>query len=430
MTSEKMISVTHEAAIPPPMGMIHSPALHEIFAATRFQGVYWTHTVPSAVTGATLTACRGAPCPVGSAYSDHYWSGPVEHDRGVRIPIRIPPIGPGAYLPSREFCPSCADAFPRPFILAPICAIPGCTSPDVYLRLARGDLLVTPRLSSDVITQLQDTTARWAAPAEPADTLRENAVRLVELDDSSLLKVRGSFIDVAGILDRLGPNGPPPPFIDPPPDPAIAILAGNDSMVYLVGEATDSYIAIGAVPGSPRETVQLAGPAIGRVVAGTLAARSTGLLVLDEATVTSDEDGAEHDGRDEDRDGHRHDRMRTLLRLLAVDFGTSTTTVVATFPWVGAHDRFALAGVADGTYVLAASSTRARGGYVLVRFSVASAGMRVLGFVNATGAPMVGPIVADARGVTVPVGTDPWQPVGHLFADFRPARSHDFDDWF
>lgn len=343
-----------------------------------------------------------------------FWSGRVER-REARRPDPDPPPFVHVLIP-REHCAICISAFPRGYLPMPQCLVDGCDDPEVWIRVAGGDLDVTPAFSTAARAAMLHSEWQWVSPAEPPEVLTSGAARLVAWDPAAR-QVRQTLVVRNGIVELLaqGPQGPPP---DGPPiglraasagvtpiaSARTPLLRGNLGTLVLLGSGDDraasSTVDLVSLASGSAHGISLRGEGPRRVLAAQLAAREQAALVLDESR------------------GHGPHRAR----LLWVDLDRRESSVVAAFPRLGVFDRYGIAATPDGDFVLVASSAALRR-HVVLQLRANATGVAVLRWTSGAGT-LAGAVQASRAGISLPVHagrSSPWTVIGYRMTDLRSA---------
>lgn len=274
-------------------------------------GMLWTHTPGCAIPPGT----PGGPCSFTRELSSHYWSGFMDKLL-LRPPLPGAPGAPpraGMFLPP-EICPSCAAAFPEPWLEVERCALPGgCPDPPAFARFDGGQAEVTDLLSALARELLANDQVTWLVPEGPKRPRVEPPLAVaVDLDG-------GFVVSVAVAIDRqvrlvqeqvVPPNPVPQP--EPPNDPggnaaqarrcvgpAAAVLSAVDGLVYRLDSCPFGLTSIHPVD-DVHSYVRLTGEPIGEVL--SMAVGNAGELYVLDRDVRAR--GGEHprDEDDDDRD--------------------------------------------------------------------------------------------------------------------------------
>ena len=360
--------------------------------------------------------------PLNRFLSSHYWSGQVEQRIGREPFPALPPFLPGSLLPQWP-CPSCAAAFPVPYLPQPE-PCPGgiCPPEEFFARFDGAEIDITDAFDPSLRNALRSPTIQWVVAAiSPVATQSPVLLAALDRNTSSVLGVVRQFEGSLAFL----PAGqgdplplPLPPLVEPlrlacgaHSQPPVALVRGDRETMYLLGGSgpgrmPDSLVRVGLVSGSESE-VSITGTVPDEIIAAAVSSIATEALVLDRTQVA----------------------YLPRYRLLRVDLSTGESVTLATFPAVGAFGDHQLTSAPDGSFILVASQNRVR--HVVLRLAVEDAQVRVLGAHRGAGT-VIGPIVATQRGVTLPVSQrrGPWTTVGVPYSDLRHGARRDLDGSF
>lgn len=366
-------------------------------ASAGLEGVLWTHTA---------RAARGAPATWDRELSSHYWSGgiPLPFRAAGRVPVCGAPIMP---LPSSStICPFCAGMITFPFAVG----FRPCPFPEQF-GVAFGDWTVLPEelapnlpFSRDDMAPLLGWDGRWIAAAEPPSVLPERGLRFVGLAADLgaigrvVVETDAGFRDLLASCPVPGQCGVPlaaasrtalaGELAPPPRTDFVATLSATRDTLYVFGgalaggaPARDAW----AFEVGRREWRRLdaASDALGRVLAATFDASTGDALVLDEITRVV---------------GRRTERRARLVRVAGQGEGVE---VVASWPRLTPHDRFALAAGNDGSLYVTGSGAL---GHVVLRLAAARFGtFRVAGVALGLGRVIPEQVRANRHALTVMV---------------------------
>jgi hypothetical protein len=394
---EGVVARTREPGLPLPSGLrAELPARHEVRAPealhetdlridwrsedewARWAGVYPDDPDPRGSAGLdgvlwTHTARRfgGASATWSRELSSHYWSGriPLPYEAGRRFPP--PCAGPVVSLAfSSRACAFCAGMASVPYAMMDFRI---CRPDDPRFRVDVGNFLLDPDelppihpFSSASLAPLRGWAGRWVGPAEPPWQLPDGGLRYLAIEpdlgaigrvvvetDEGLRDVRsqcpvpgqcGEALAVRSAITLAAGTGPAPRT------DWIGIVSATRGELFVAGGRDEAGALLREVwaldPQSGRWRRLEASSSVGRPRAITYDATSDDLLVLDEVDAP-----------------RRASRMR-LVRLAAEG---GTADVVASWPRLTRHDRYALAMGHDGALYVAASGAPAA--HVVLRLS-------------------------------------------------------------